>query len=105
LYLSRLESSRSVSRLVVNSTDQLQRNMAKSSNIVHQYFKKDFEEFTILVKVNPIQLIGTEVTIRKNGEAEIREMEFDQEIFDDLKQDGFIEASPLEFNLYISGLA
>jgi hypothetical protein len=32
-------------------------------------------------------------------------MEFDPEIFEDLKADGFVEASPLEFNLYLSGLA
>jgi hypothetical protein len=31
-------------------------------------------------------------------------MEFDKEIFDDLKTDGFTEASPLEFNIYLSGL-
>jgi hypothetical protein len=31
-------------------------------------------------------------------------MEFDQEIFEDLKEDGFDVASPLEFNLYLSGL-
>jgi hypothetical protein len=78
--------------------------MAKSSNIVHQYFKKEFEEATILVKVNPILFSGTEITIQKNGEVEMREMEFDHEIFNDLAEDGFVESSPLEFNLYFSGL-
>jgi hypothetical protein len=79
--------------------------MAKSSNIVHQYFKKDFGDFTVLVRVNPILLKGTEITIPKNGESEMRELDIDQEIFEDLKADGFTEASPLEFNLYLSGLA
>jgi hypothetical protein len=79
--------------------------MAKSGNIVHQYFKKNFEEQTILVKVNPILFTGTEITIHKSGEIEMREIEFDQEIFDDLAEDGFAESSPLEFNLYYSGLA
>jgi hypothetical protein len=79
--------------------------MAKGSNIVHQYFKKDFEEFTILVRVNPYQFKGTEITLHKTGEPEIREMEFDENILDDLKADGFSEASALEFNLYYSGLA
>lgn len=79
--------------------------MAKSSNIVHQYFKKEFEESTILVKVNPLLFIGTELTIYKNGEVEMREIEFDEEIFTDLAEDGFAESSPLEFNLYYSGLA
>lgn len=79
--------------------------MAKGSNIVHQYFKKEFEDFTVLVKVNPFQHAGTEITIFKDGKSQVRELEFDDAIFDDLKADGFIEASPLEFNLYYSGLA
>lgn len=79
--------------------------MAKSSNIVHQYFRKELNEATILVRVNPLQLIGLEITLPKSGEPALRELELDEHIFDDLKADGFIEASPLEFNLYFSGLA
>lgn len=79
--------------------------MAKDSNIVHQYFKKGFETYTILVRVNPIHFTGTEITIHKSGGPELREMNFDEEIFEDLKADGFTDASPLEFNLYFSGLA
>lgn len=77
----------------------------KSSNIVHQYFKKEFEEATILVRVNPIHFTGTEITILKDGNTEMRELEFDQDIFDDLKADEFHESGPLEFNLYYNGLA
>jgi hypothetical protein len=79
--------------------------MPKDSNIVHQYFKKELEDVTILVRVNPIQLKGMEITLPKSGEPEVRELELDEEIFEDLKADGFKEASPLEFNLYFSGLA
>lgn len=79
--------------------------MGKGSNIVHHYFKKEFQDFTVLVKVNPIQLKGTEITLHKNNEKEIRDLEFDQEILEDLKADGFTESSPLEFNLYHAGLA
>lgn len=79
--------------------------MGKESNIVHQYFKKDFEDFTVLVKVNPIQFKGAEITRRADGSTELRELEFDSDIFDDLKADGFVEASALEFNLYYTGLA
>jgi hypothetical protein len=79
--------------------------MAKGNNIVHQYFKKQFDAFTILVKVNPILFKGTEITLYPDGKTEIREMEFDQEILDDLEADGFDPASPLEFNLYLTGLA
>jgi hypothetical protein len=79
--------------------------MAKGSNIVHQYFKKEFDDFTVLVRVNPLQFKGTEITLPKAGEPEIRELDFDEQILDDLKADGFAEASALEFNLYYSGLA
>jgi hypothetical protein len=79
--------------------------MAKGSNIVHQYFKKELEEAKILVKLNPLLFTATELTIMKNGESDVRELEVDEEIFEDLKADGFEEASPLEFNLYYTGLA
>ena len=72
---------------------------------MHQYFKKEIEGIKILVKVDPIHFIGSEITVDAEGHAELREMEFDQQIFDDLKVDGFTEASPLEFNLYLNGLA
>lgn len=79
--------------------------MAKSQNIVHQYFKKEHDGLQILVRVNPIQFKGTEITIPVKGDQTIRELEFDEEIFEDLKADGFETCSPLEFNLYLSGLA
>jgi hypothetical protein len=79
--------------------------MAKGSNIVHQYFRKDFDDFSVLVRVNPLQFKGTEITLHKNGEPEIRELEFDENILEDLKADGFTEGSALEFNLYFAGLA
>jgi len=75
-----------------------------NSNIVHQYFKKDFEKAKIIVKVNPIHLKGTELTILEDGRVETRDLEFDEDILEDLKVDGFEIASPLEFNLYVAGL-
>ena len=75
-----------------------------SKNIVHQYFKKELEGAKILVKVNPINWIGTELTILGKGEVESRELEFDNAIFDDLRADGFTEVNGMEFNLYLSGL-
>jgi hypothetical protein len=77
--------------------------MSKSSNIVHQYFKKEMEGAKIIVKLNPIHLTGTELTITDEG-TEMRELEFDAQITDDLKVDGFVEVNPLEFNLYLAGL-
>lgn len=79
--------------------------MANSSNIVHQYFKKEIEGVKIIVKVNPIHWKGTEITVSSEGQVESRDLDFDEQIFDDLKEDGFEAASPLEFNLYHTGLA
>jgi hypothetical protein len=78
--------------------------MPKESNIVHQYFKKELADSRLLVRVNPIQFKIMEITVPKTGEPTVRELEGDQEIIDDLKADGFVESSPLEFNLYFSGL-
>ena len=78
--------------------------MGKDSNIVHQYFKKQMEGIAVLVKVNPLQFKVMEITVYAGQDPELRELEADQDIFEDLKEDGFIEASPLEFNLYLSGL-
>jgi hypothetical protein len=77
--------------------------MAKSNNIVHQYFKKELEGAKIIVKVNPIHMIGSELTVTANG-AELRNLELDSQIFDDLKEDGFVEVNAIEFNLYLAGL-
>jgi hypothetical protein len=79
--------------------------MAKDNNIVHQYFKKQFPDFKILVKVNPFTFKGTEITVEADNSTSIRELDFDEGIFEDLKADDFTEASPLEFNLYLSRLA
>ena len=78
--------------------------MGKDSNIVHQYFKKDMEDHILLVKVNPLQLKAMEVTVYPGQDPELRALVVDEDIFEDLQADGFIEASPLEFNLYLSGL-
>ena len=56
--------------------------MAKSSNIVHQYFKKEVEDAKIMVKVNPIYWKGTELTIFHDGTVEARDLDFDAEIFE-----------------------
>jgi hypothetical protein len=78
--------------------------VAKNNNIVHQYYKKDFGDLTVLVRVNPILFTGTEITLLSNGTKELRELEFDENIEEDLKIDGFTTAGPLEFNLYLMGL-
>jgi hypothetical protein len=79
--------------------------MSKESNIVHRYFKKKFEDATILIKVNPLQFSGVELRLVPNDKIQMRELNFDEHIWEDLKLDGFEEASALEFNLYFAGLA
>jgi hypothetical protein len=75
------------------------------SNIVHQYFKKEWEGSLILVQVDPVHYTGLELIVHPSGEIEKTSREFDEEIFDDLEADEFVPASPLEFNLYLKGLA
>jgi hypothetical protein len=78
--------------------------MAKDSNIVHQYFKEEVEGTKNFVKVNTKHFNGTELIVDQSGEIERRTLEFDSQIFDDLKHDNFIEVNALEFNIYLSGL-
>ncbi len=76
-----------------------------SSNIVHRYFKKEIDGSLIMVRVNPVHLKGTELTVGPDGKVERRDLQFDEAIFDDLAFDKFKEASAMEFQLYFSGLA
>lgn len=78
--------------------------MSVHSNIVHKYFKNELEDSKILVKVNPVHLTGVEMIVHKDGQLETRQLEFDETIWDDLAVDGFVEVSPMEFNLHLSGL-
>lgn len=65
-----------------------------------KYFKRVFDDYQVLVKVNPEDLTGTELIIHPDGKVEKTEMEFDEEIFDDLAVDEFVAGNALEFNLY-----
>jgi hypothetical protein len=74
-------------------------------NIVHRYFKRVFDDYVVLVKVNPHSYEGLELILHPDGRLEKTEMEYDEEIYEDLEADEFVEASALEFNLYLNGLA
>lgn len=76
-----------------------------SSNIVHQYFKKESNGTKNLIKINPIHLRGIQIEIDANGETTSEEIEFGANIVEELRADGYSESSPLEFNLYYTGLA
>jgi hypothetical protein len=75
------------------------------SAIVHQYFKKELDDFTILLQVDPIHFEGIELIKFKDGRIEKTKRKLDEEIFEDLAEDGFTASSPLEFNIYLKGLA
>lgn len=80
--------------------------MAKTSqNIVQQYFKRVFDDYIVLVQVNPATYQGLELIIHPDGTVEKTKMEYDDEIFEDLAADEFVPASALEFNLYLKGLS
>jgi hypothetical protein len=80
--------------------------MGKHPNIVHQYFRKILPEGVVIyVKVNPFHLNGIELTRFPDGSLEIRDLSFDENIFEDLAADNFQPCNPLEFNLYYAGLA
>ncbi len=72
--------------------------------MVHEYFKKEFDGFKVLIQINPVSFSGLELTVESSGEIGKRKLQFDPEIYEDLEVDGFEPSSPLEFNLYLKGL-
>lgn len=78
--------------------------MAKAGNIVHQYFKRENKEEKVLLKVNPIHLTATQITIPTDGDPESEDIEIIADFEKELLKDGFQICSPLEFNLYLNGL-
>jgi hypothetical protein len=74
------------------------------SAVVHEYFKKELDGYLILLQVNPITFDGLELIIGPEGKREKTKRELDENIYEDLSEDGFITSSPLEFNLYLKGL-
>ena len=69
-----------------------------------QYFKRVFDDYKVLVNVNPLDFTGTELIIHPDGKVEKTDMEFDEDIFEDLAVDEFENCSPLEFNLHLQGV-
>lgn len=73
--------------------------MAKA---ISQYFKRVFDDYQVLVMVNPGDFTGIELIVHPDGRIEKTELEFDEEIFEDLEADEFQPCSPLEFQLTLS---
>lgn len=72
--------------------------------MVHEYFEKRFEGFKVLLQLNPATFSIVELTIESSGQASKRKLTVDENIYNDLKEDGFERTSPLKFNLYLKGL-
>jgi len=73
--------------------------MAKA---ISHYFKRVFDDYQVLVMVNPTDFTGVELIVHPDGTIEKTEMEFDEEVFEDLKVDEFIPCSALEFQLNLA---
>jgi len=70
--------------------------------IIYQYFKKELEEGSILVRINPENFNGLELLVDKQNNVLQTTREFDETIYDDLKFDEFSKGNALEFNLYLN---
>ncbi len=73
--------------------------MAKA---ISQYFKRVFDDYQVLVQVNPDDFSGIELIVHPDGEIEKTIMMFDEEIFEDLSEDEFQPCGSLEFQLLLS---
>jgi len=71
---------------------------------IAKYYKRVFDDYQVLVKVNQEDFSGTELIIHPDGKIEKTELEFDEGIYEDLAEDDFRPCSPLEFNLHLKGL-
>lgn len=69
---------------------------------IAQYFKRIFDDYQVLVMINPSDYTGTELILHPDGKVEKTEMTFDDEIFEDLAEDEFKPCSPLEFQLLLA---
>ncbi len=75
-----------------------------AGHTIHQYYKLQTQDFTILVQVDPETLNGVELLLDRQGQVLKTARQFDPDIYQDLDADGFTEGSALEFNLYLKGL-
>lgn len=73
--------------------------MAKA---ISQYFKRVFDDYQVLVQVNPEDFSGIELIVHPDEKIEKTIMEFDEEIFEDLAEDEFKPCGALEFQLHLS---
>ena len=75
------------------------------SQTIFEYFKKELDEATILVRVDPSTFEGLELIVLKNNQIKKTAREFDETIYDELEFDEFVDGNALEFNLHLQGIS
>jgi hypothetical protein len=73
--------------------------MAKA---ISQYFKRIFDDYQVLVSINPGDWTGIELIVHPDGRIEKTEIEADEDVIEDLEADEFKPCSPLEFQLTLA---
>ncbi|MEP1085736.1 MAG: hypothetical protein ABJH01_03600, partial [Algoriphagus sp.] len=61
-----------------------------------------FDDYQVLVQVNPDDFSGIELIVHPDGKIEKTEMTFDEEIFEDLAEDEFTPCNVLEFQMHLA---
>ena len=72
---------------------------------IYEYFKKELDEATILVRIDPDTFSGLELIVLKNNQVKKTARSFDKSIYDDLEFDDFLKGNPIEFNLHLQGVS
>jgi hypothetical protein len=75
------------------------------SQTIYEYFKKELDDASILVRIDPNTFEGLELIILKTNQIKKTTRMFDETIYEELKFDEFIKGNPLEFNLHLQGIA
>jgi hypothetical protein len=77
-------------------------NLDTVAKAISQYFKRIFDDYQVLVMINPQDFTGIELIVHPNGRIEKTDITADEEIFEDLEADEFKPCSALEFQLLLS---
>lgn len=59
----------------------------------------------MLLRIDPIHYTAIQITIPKKGERKGEEIEMNEHFAQELEAQGYVVAGPLEFHLYLNGVA
>jgi hypothetical protein len=77
-------------------------NLHTVAKAISQYFKRIFDDYQVLVMINPQDFSGIELIVHPDGRIEKTDISADEEIFEDLEADEFQACSALEFQLLLA---